>query len=46
MSVHEMQQGDRFLASKFWEKNGKVPQIFKTRKYLLKIAKKKIADVY
>ena len=37
-------RGDRFLASNFMkilrEKNGKVPQIFKTLDYLLKIAKK------
>ena len=39
--------GDRFLASNFMKilkKKGKVTQIFKTLKYLLKIAKK-IADV-
>ena len=39
--------GDRFLASNFMKilrKNEKVPQIFETLKYLLKIAKK-ITDV-
>ena len=38
--------GDRFLASNFMKilkkTNGKVPQIFKTLKYLLKIAKQNL----